>query len=371
MFDFNLIPYWPWILLAAGVTGLAIGLLVRLVQKSGPGDAVAGVIEATVYAVLGALGGLLGGLFFTWLLAPEVLAVITFALAALCATGIVLGLMHGTANAGLKVVGVLVYGAIALLFVVCGILMWDAERGPGYVGWFSAALAINGAAMGVVFAVYRSAHWAVGWLLAFVNGSWGALGTMTGMLMHIGTWTFFSADASAPAPGPAKVLANSDRRFFHCWQNGMRILPDYFFSQGPVMTAWTPHGMWHEAVHVMQHYVFGPIMLISYVAWAAVMGLIGAIVGLAKGNGIVHGAFAWAYVNNPWEVWEYNSSWGSSGPTPREVSSNVVKPGKAATDLVFDNKLAWPLTAVWIVLWAIGLLLLIAFHGEPTQPTPS
>jgi hypothetical protein len=363
MFDFNLIPWWPWALVVAGVFGLAVSLSIRLAQKAAATDTVAAVIEATVYAVVGAFGGLLGGVFFSYVLAPEFLGFIAFALAAMCATAIVLGFVHGTANVGLKFGGLIVYVAIALLFVVCGILLWGADRGPVYVGWFSAFLAVNGAAMGIAFAIYRSAHWAVGWLLVFLNGSWGALGSLTGMLMHVGTWTFFSADSGSPSPGPAKVLANSDRKFFHCWQNGMRILPDYFFSQGPVMTAWTPHGMWHEAVHVMQHYVFGPIMLISYVAWAAVMGLFGGIVGLIKGNGVVHGAFAWAYVNNPWEVWEYNSAWGSAGPTPREVSGNVVKPGKSATDMIFDNKLAWPLTGLWIFAWLVGFLLLVAFSG--------
>ena len=363
MFDFSLVPYWPWALAVAGVVGFAVSLLVHLIQKAGSIDTVLGVIEATVYAILGALGGLLGGLFFSDLLAPGFLAFIAFVLAAMCAAGIVVGFVHGTANVGLKLVGVIAYVAIAVLFVICGILIWDAERGPAYVGWFSAFLAINGAAMGILFAIYRSAHRAVGWLLVFVNGSWGALGSLTGMLMHVGTWAFFSADSAAPTPGAAKVLANSDRKFFHCWQNGIRILPNYFFSQGPVMTAWTSHGMWHEAVHVMQHYVFGPIMLISYVCWAAIMGLIGAIVGLIKGNGIVHGAFAWAYVNNPWEVWEYNSAWGSSSPTPRKVSNDVVKPGKSATDMIFDNKLAWPLTALWIFLWLVGFLLLLVFSG--------
>lgn len=366
MFNFSLIPYWPWALVGAGVVGLAVGLLVRLIQRAGATDTVLGVIEATVYAILGALGGLLGGLLFTYLLAPGFLAFIAFALAATCAAGILFGFLYGSANVGLKVVGVIAYVAIAILFVVSGILVWSASQGPGYVGWFSAFLAINGAAMGIVFAIYRSAHWAVGWLLAFVNGSWGALGSLTGMLIHVGTWTFFSADPATPSPGARRVLANSDRKFFHCWQNGIRILPNYFFSQGPVMTAWTPHGMWHEAVHVVQHYVFGPIMLISYIAWAVLLGLIGAIVGLIKGNGIVHGAFAWAYVNNPWEVWEYNSAWGSSSPTPRKVSNDVVKPGKAATDMIFDNKLAWPLTGLWIFLWVVGFLLLLAFSGERT-----
>jgi len=363
MFDFSLISYWPLALAAAGVIGLVVGLLVRLVQKAGTTDTVIGTIEATVYAILGALGGLLGGLFFTYLFAPGFIGFIAMALAVMCVAGIVLGFLHGTANVGLKIVGLLAYVAVAILLVLCAVLIWAGDGGPSYVAWTSAFLALNGAAMGIAFAIYRSAHWAVAWLLAFVNGSWGALGSLTGMLMHVGSWAFFTSDSGAKPPGPRKVLANSDRKFFHCWQNGMRILPDYFFSQGPVMTAWTPHGMWHEAVHVVQHYLFGPIMLISYVAWAAVFGLIGGIVGLVNGNGAVHGAFAWAYVNNPWEVWEYNSAWGSSGPTPRKVSKDVVKPGKLETDMIFGNAFAWTVTVIWICVWLAGIILLLIFTG--------
>lgn len=362
MLDFSLIPWWPWLLVAAGTAGLALALVVRLVQKASAGGIVAATLEAVAYAVLGAFGGVLGSLFFSWLLPSGFIAFIALTLALICVAGIVLGFLHGTANAGLKILGLILFGGIGALFAAAGILGWGADRTPAFVGWFAAVLAINGALMGIVFALYRSAHWAVGWLLAFLNGSWGALGTMMGTLMNVGTWLFFSRAPSAPAPGAAVVLPGSERHFFHCWQNGLRILPNYFFSQGPVMTAWSPHGMWHEAVHVVQHYIFGPIMLISYVCWAAIMGLIGALAGLGTGNGVVHGAFAWAYVNNPWEVWEYNSSWGTSGPTPRKVTNDVVKPGKSATDMVFGNNLAWSLTVGWIGLWLIGFLLLLVFR---------
>lgn len=363
MFDIDLIPGWQTALVVSAATGLVFTLVARLIERSDGAKTAVTVVEGALYATLGALGGLLGALFFTYVLPPKFFAIAAFALAAMCAVGIVLGLVHGTGGAARKAVGIAVYAVLAILLVIGGVALWDAGDDTSHVLYIASFLAASGASMGISFAVYQSAHWALGWLLAFVNGSWGALGTLTGLLLHVGTWTFFSRDASAPGPGAARVLPNSERRFFHCWQNGMRIMPDYFFSQGPVMTAWTQHGMWHEAVHVVQHYLFGPLMPISYVAWAAVMGVAGAIVGLVKGNGIVHGAFAWAYVNNPWEVWEYNSAWGSSSPTPRKVSDAVVNPGKSATDLVFGNALAWPLTIAWILLWVVGFALLVVFAG--------
>lgn len=363
MFDLELIPGWEAALAVSAATGLVATLVVRLIQKADAAKTAVTVVEGTSYAALGALGGLLGALFFMYVLPAKFFAIVAFALAVMCAAGIVLGLLHGTGGAARKAIGIVVYAVLGVLLVLGGLALWDTGDDVSHVVYVASFLAATGASMGISFAVYRSAHWALGWLLAFVNGSWGALGTLTGILLHVGTWTFFSPDPSAPSPGAARVLPNSERRFFHCWQNGMRVMPQYFFSQGPVMTAWTAHGMWHEAVHVFQHYVFGPLMPISYVAWAAVMGLVGAIVGLVTGHGIVHGAFAWAYVNNPWEVWEYNSAWGSSSPTPRAVSSTVVKPGKSATDLVFGNGLAWPLTVAWILLWVVGFVLLVVFAG--------
>lgn len=361
MFDLHLIAYWPWALGAAAAVGLTTGLIVRLVQKASVLLVIGETFETTLYATLGCAGGLLGGLFFGQIFPPGLYGTIAFALALVCLAGIALGLIHGNAHAGYKAIGVIVYLLLATALVAGGILAWMSDGGPGFIAGFAAVLAFMGALTGILVALYRSAHWALGWLLVPLNASWGALGNLTGLWIHTGSWAFFSGAASAQ-PRPRRVYPNSRRRFFHCWENGMRIMPDYFFSQGPVMTAWNDHGMWHEAVHVVQHYIFGPLMILSYVAWAIVMGLVGGIVGLATGNGAVHGAFAWAYVNNPWEVWEYESSWGNSGKSARLVSPTVVRPGKNASDLVFGLTLAWVLTVIWILLWVVAFALWVIFR---------
>lgn len=357
-FDLTLISYWPWALLASGVAGIAAGIVVRLVQKAGALAVVGGSVEAMLYALLGCAGGLLGGLFFSWLLPSEFYSVVAFILAGVCIFGVILGFMHGTAGIGGKILGTVAYLAFSGVFVLAGVLGWGAERDASFLGWFAGFLALIGATMGILFAAYRSAHWSFGWLLAFVNGSWGALGNLLGFLMHIGSWSFFTGRAGTSKA--RRVFPDGQRRFFHCWENGMRIMPDYFFTQGPVMTAWTKHGMWHEAVHVFQHYVFGPLMPISYFTWTIVMGAAGAIIGLIKGNGLQHGAFAWGYLNNPWEVWEYASSWGDSTSTPRRVSSSIAQPGQSEA-MVFTGGLAWTLTIIYLVAWtgifALGVVL--------------
>lgn len=352
MFDLQLISYWPWALVVAAGTGLMTGLIVRLVAREGAGAVIGGCIEGLLYSGLGCAGGLLAGLFFSWLLPAEVFSITAFAFAALCIASIVLGFIHGTAGIGWKLLGVLGYLSIAALLVLSGVFLWDAERGSGYVAWFAGFLATTGALMGLMFALYRSVHWSIGWLLALVNGSWGALGNLLGFLMHVGSWAFFSPGAAKPR----RLLTHGRRKFFHCWENGMRILPDYYFSQGPVMTAWKKNGMWHEAVHVVQHYVFGPLMPVSYFAWTIVMGFFGAIVGLIKRDGLAHGAFAWGYLNNPWEVWEYASSWGSSSSVPRRVTSAITSDPNARDVMVFPGGRAWPLTIVYLLGW-VGLFV--------------
>lgn len=366
MFDFTLIPYWPWALVAAAITGLLAGVITRLVQRQSALVVVGESFETTLYAALGCMGGLLAGLFFSYVFPPGLYGTIAIALGLVSIAGIVLGFLYGNAHVAYKLLGLIAYLLIAAAFVAGGILAWASGYSSGYVGWFSAVLALTGTLSGILFGLYRSAHWSVGWLLVAVNGSWGALGNLTGLLLHVGSWLFFSGQSSAQ-PRPRRVFAGSQRRFFHCWENGMRILPDYFFSQGAVMTAWSQHGMWHEAVHVVQHYIFGPLMLVSYVCWAVIMAVVGGIVGLATGNGFMHGAFAYAYVNNPWEVWEYQSSWGSSSPTPRRVTSAVVAAGKQNTDLIFSTPLAWTLTVVWIALWSVGFVLWVVFAGQPAR----
>lgn len=356
MFDFELIPYWPWALVTTSAVGLIVGLITRIVEKKDAGAVVGGTIESCVYATLGCVGGLLGGLFFSWLLPAGFFSIVAFVLAGLCVVGIILGFVHGTAGILGKLLGMLTYLVIGAALVAMGILGWGVERGDGFVTWFAAFLALSGGIMGMLFALYRSAHWSVGWLLAFVNGSWGALGNLLGLFLHLGSWTFFS-----PKPHPSgarQVLSISERRFFHCWENGMRILPNYYFSQGPVMTADDAQGMWHEAVHVLQHYIFGPLMPIGYFAWAIVMGFFGGVIGWIKGNGPIHGAFAWGYLNNPYEVWEYASSWGTSRSTTRLVSASMASSPTERDAMVFPSGLAWFLTVVYL-LALVGVFTLI------------
>jgi hypothetical protein len=83
----------------------------------------------------------------------------------------------------------------------------------------------------------------------------------------------------------------------------------------------------HEAVHVLQNRLFGPIYLYSYVGWMAVF-LIPALVYGATMKRPFAVAFSWCYCNNPWEEWAYR--YGGSRdpaivwPTGRIVGVTVV-----------------------------------------------
>src|SRR5690606_173442 len=125
---------------AAAVLGLGLGLLIPAVRRRGPAAVAAGGAEGAIYAGLGGFGGVLGAVFFGYVLPPEIVALLAFMLAAMSAAGVVLGLIHGTGGAARKVLGVLVYLALAALFALLGVLTWDVEYGPAYVGWLAVAL---------------------------------------------------------------------------------------------------------------------------------------------------------------------------------------------------------------------------------------
>ncbi|MEM7077148.1 MAG: hypothetical protein AAF513_00845 [Pseudomonadota bacterium] len=356
MIDFTTLGIWPWLPIGAGLTGGIAALIARLVSNRGTLDAVVSIIEGTVYGALGALGGIFAALVGLYLLPATFFSLLFAAFAVLCAVGIVLGLIHGTAGAIGKVLGTVMYVVLAAGFIVAARFSWT-DNEQMIVTWFASIWAVSGALMGLTFATYRSLHLAAGWLISFWNASWGFIGNMLGNLLNIGSWFYF-AGSSTTRPGDRELLPSGERHFFHCWRNGMRILGNYYFSQGPVMTAWTKQGMWHEAVHVLQHYILGPMMPIGYVTWSILGAIGGAIAGLISGNGIAHGAFAWAYVNNPFEVMEYESKLGGVGSTTRQVSRDVVVDGKQSTDLIPSGTVAWTYTVLWM-LGLVGAFILL------------
>jgi hypothetical protein len=96
----------------------------------------------------------------------------------------------------------------------------------------------------------------------------------------------------------------------------------------------------HESQHVLQHFIFGPIFTVSYVGWMVPAAIVGLVVGLIKGKGF-NGVEAWAYYNNPWEIWAY------------EVEGGRSQDG--------DTSLIWGPIASWIVSIVFWVLVVGSF----------
>jgi hypothetical protein len=349
------------LLVLFAVAGLVGGLVARRSSGRRGAPAVGGAVETMLYAAAGVYFGSAGGLLFALLLGPVAFGVLVALLAVGCLVGVVLGLMHGDGGA-LKVLGVLALVAVAAALAFGAHRCWqvgEADVAARYQGFVNAAALVGGTVAGLnglIVGVTRAAHPALGWLVVPVVSLWGLLGTTLGLLMHLASWLFF-ADFGGPRDATERSVIEGSRRnglTFVAYANGVRVMPGFFFTQGGVMTAWTTHGVWHEAVHVLQHVLFGPLFVLSYVVWLLVMGAAGFVVGLVRSVGGPHGAFAWGYLNNPWEVWEYRTAWHGQSAMPRTVT--WADPAHR-TAMVFAEGPAMVVTVLWIAAWAVAFAL--------------
>jgi hypothetical protein len=96
----------------------------------------------------------------------------------------------------------------------------------------------------------------------------------------------------------------------------------YAVTQGSVMSnmgnngpADAPSLFAHEATHVLQNRVFGPLFTLTYLGWMAVLLLPGLITGLCSRVLRVFETLQWwCYYDNPWEVWAYRNGGARSDP---------------------------------------------------------
>src|SRR5437879_10492861 len=97
----------------------------------------------------------------------------------------------------------------------------------------------------------------------------------------------------------------------------------------------------HEAIHVIQHFLFGPIYPLSYGVWAAIMFIPGIIVGALKsGRTVGDGITDLTYYNCPWEQIAYAFE-GGYGP-------DVV---------IFNKVVGWIINVIWVVGASIVAIL--------------
>jgi hypothetical protein len=257
----------------------------------------------------------------------------------------IIALVNGGAGAGWKALGsielIVLAAALAIVGVFCFLVPED-NAAEGYQRYLNAVtwLFTGAAVIDVLFvATYGSYHWGVGWFLIPLNASWGALGNLTGIVQHVLSWSCFKDQGD---------INRDNRKFYTKYKDGLRLryTPSKFaFTQGAVMTS--PPVETHEAQHVLQHFIFGPIFTVSYLIWMVPAAIIGFFVGLIKGKGLA-GVEAWAYYNNPWEIWAYAVEGGRSQGND--------------TSLIWGTIASWIVAVLYFLGATAGFVLLLVFR---------
>jgi hypothetical protein len=334
------------------LVGLLWLLLLRVRQGASTGVTIGNTIEGLAYGAIGAFAGSGFGLFVAELVPPGLLGATLVVVAIVSFVFVVLGVVNGDGDAGGKVAAV-IFGALlaAVPVTVAGVaftIPGDGAAGDDYETYLNVApLAFGalGAVDGIVAAVFRGPHWAAGWLLVFLNSSWGFLGNVLGLATHL---------ASYPCWARRGDVVRDNRIAYTLYRRGLTLKEEaggrYAFTQGWVMSCDQPGDVQrHEALHVGQHFVGGPIYVVSHGIWAGIGGVIGLFAGPAKGLSIADGITKMSYFNNPYEIMAYATHSGAR---------------QDGDTLIIPSPWSYLLMVGWI-LGAVGVfvLLLAAWTG--------
>ena len=154
-----------------------------------------------------------------------------------------------------------------------------------------------------------------GWAALLLDYTWGLPGTTLGYGLQI-------VNSFVPNNGYDPVL--SKQVGFITYHNGVG-LPGYTTTLGNVNTSlgYGPGAVDilenHEAVHVWQSRLFGPLFTASYFGWLVGGGLVGTGYWLFHPNqDFLSVITTTAYYDNPWEVWAYtnDNNWPPPGALP-------------------------------------------------------
>lgn len=324
------------LMIVAGALVAGIVVCIRRLQRGDSvGVVIGNTIEGTLYGALSVWAGSAAGVMLALLFNPAVLGVMLLVFALLALLVMIGALIKGSAG-GVKAVGVICLLSLAASLVIAAVFAFRIPgRGPAgdaynaYLWAMSATFAATGFVGALVVALLRGYHWAVGWLLVPVNAAWGLLGNLLGLMNHFASLFFFEHYGKA----------EHTRRFYVRYDKGFNLKDDFDFTEGDAMSA--NHVEKHEAVHVLQHFVFGPIYPLSHAAWMALMFLPGIIAGAAK-RSVGAGITDFTYYNNPWEVIAYAFAGTRNDGT---------------TTLIFNDIVAWIIAVLWIACATVATIL--------------
>ena len=325
------------------VSGLLVAVCVlirRVTQSEGAGWVVLNVLEGLLYGALAAWFGLIAGQTLALLLEPVFFGVMLLVFAVLAVLIMIAALIDGTAG-GIKVVGVLAHLGLAGALVVVAVAAFMVPTSRRAGNPFESYLIISGVVFSLsamvgslIVSMYRGYHWSVGWLLVPINASWGALGNLLGLMNHFACLYYYD-DWGKP----------DERRMWYVrYDAGFHLKANFDFTEGDAMSG---NGVeTHEGVHVLQHFIFGPIYPLSHGVWMALWFLPGIIFG-AIYRTVGQGITDFTYYNNPWEVVAY-----AFGGTRHDT--------EALQPLIFNDIAAWIIAIVWILAATAGLIVFLA-----------
>jgi hypothetical protein len=327
----------PVAIVAAALVAMAV-LIRRIRQGEGAGWVALSVLEGLIYGALAAWFGAITGQMLALLLPPAFFGAMLIVFALLSIVLMIAAAAMGTAGAS-KGLGILCHLALAGALVVLAVtaLRLPARRAANpfatYLLLSGLVFAATGVAGALIVSLYRGYHGAVGWLLVPINASWGVLGNLLGLMSHTAS-LFYYKDWGRP---------NETRRFYVQYAGGFHVKQNFDFTEGDAMSGTGVEA--HEAVHVLQHFLMGPIYPLSHGAWMALWVVPGVILG-AISRTVGQGITDLTYYNNPWEVVAYAFAGTRHDSDPRQP-------------LIFNDVVAWIIAVLWIVAATAGFVLFL------------
>ena len=289
-------------------------------QRAGAdaGTVVGNTIEGALYAAIGLFAGSGFGLFVAEIVPPDLLGTIFWLVGLVALVFAIIGAAKGDGDTGGKAAAVVLGALLAAVCVMLAVFAYavpnSGAAGDRYETYLSAvaiSLGLLGALDGIIAALLRGPHWAAGWALVFLNSSWGFLGNILGLGTHLGSYLCWANDG-APE--------RDNRKAFTLYRRGLTLRDEpgnrYAFTQGWVMCCDSSGPLEvHEAIHVGQHFVLGPIFIVSHGIWDGVGAVIGLIAAPVKKIKVSDAVTKMSYFNNPYEIMAYATHNGARQDT--------------------------------------------------------
>jgi hypothetical protein len=330
------------LLILVVLVGLFWLLAARQRANADAGTVVGNTIEGALYAAIGFFAGSGFGLFVAEVVPPDLLGTIFWLVGLVALAFAIIGAAKGDGDTGGKavavVLGVLLAGLCVMIAVFAYAVPNSGAAGDDYETYLNVvaiSLGLLGALDGIIAALLRGPHWAAGWALVFLNSSWGFLGNILGLGTHLGSYLCWANDGDPE---------RDNRKAYTLYRRGLTLRQEagnrYAFTQGWVMCCDRSGPLEvHEAIHVGQHFVLGPIYVVSHGIWDLLGAGIGLIAVPIKHLQPDEAITNMGYFNNPYEIMAYATHNGA-----RQSTKPLI--------------IASPWSFIFMALWILGAIAL-------------